>query len=78
MCMTNAQTTKTHVMNVQMVQTCIQLIQSINPMSLQATSTCMMMKLPNKQYETHTTIKLHVQKQSWQKFECDVTNRQDH
>ena len=28
-------------------------------MSAQATRTCAMMKLPNKQYETHTTIKLH-------------------
>ena len=31
----------------------------INPMSVQATQTCTMMKLPNKQYETHTTIKFH-------------------
>ena len=30
----------------------------INLMSMQATLTCMMMKLPNKQYETHTTTKL--------------------
>ena len=28
-------------------------------MSTQATQTQMMMKLPNKHYETHTTIKLH-------------------
>ena len=28
-------------------------------MSTQATQTHMMMKLPNKHYETHTTIKLH-------------------
>ena len=26
---------------------------------MQATQTCMMTKLPNKQYETHTTIELH-------------------
>ena len=28
-------------------------------MSAQATQTCMMRKLHNKQYETHTTIQLH-------------------
>ena len=28
-------------------------------MSMQATLTCMRTKLPNKQYNTHTTIKLH-------------------
>ena len=28
-------------------------------MSAQATQTCMMTKLPNKQYKTYTTIKLH-------------------
>ena len=26
---------------------------------MQATQTCTMMKIPNKQYKTHTTIKLH-------------------
>ena len=31
----------------------------INPMSAQATRTCMMMKLPNKHYKTHTTIRLY-------------------
>ena len=48
-----------HVMNIQTVQTHIRLIQMINPMSTQATQTHMMMKLPNKQYKTQTTIKLH-------------------
>ena len=36
-----------------------ELIQTINLMSAQATQTCMMMKLPTKHYEMHTTIKLH-------------------
>ena len=31
----------------------------INLMSTQATQTCTTTKLPNKQYETHTTIKFH-------------------
>ena len=31
----------------------------INLTSAQATQTHTMMKLPNKQYETHTTIKIH-------------------
>ena len=31
----------------------------INPMIMQATQTCTMMKPPNKQYETHTAIQLH-------------------
>ena len=35
-------------------------------------------KTTNKQYETHKTIKLHGQKQSWQKFKQNVTNCQDH
>ena len=42
-----------------MVQTHVQLIQMINLMSTQATKMHTMTKLPNKQYETHTTIKLH-------------------
>ena len=57
--MTTVWTTKTHVMNVQMVLTYIQLIQMTNPASPQATQMCMTTKLPNKQYETHTTKKLH-------------------
>ena len=56
-----------------MVQTHVWLIPTINLMSMQATQTHMAMKLPNKQYKTHTTIKLHGQKQSWQKIQtrCD-------
>ena len=41
-----------------MVQTHIRLIQMINLTSAQVTQTHMMTKLPNKQYNTHTTIKL--------------------
>ena len=48
-----------HVTSVQMIQTYVQLIQMTNPVSMQATRTHTMMKLPIKQYETHTTIKLH-------------------
>ena len=76
--MMNVQTTKMHVTNVQTVQTHVQLLQRINPTSTQTTQTCTMMKLSNKQYKTHTTMKLHGQKQSWQKFKQDVTNYQDH
>ena len=36
-----------------------QLIQMIILTSVQATQTCMTMKLPNKQYKTQTEIKLH-------------------
>ena len=68
MCTMNVQTTKTCVTNVQTVQTHARLIQTINPMTMQATQTCTMTKLPNKQYETHTTIKLHGHKQAWHKF----------
>ena len=71
--MMNVQTTKMHVSNVQTVQAHVQLLQMINPTSTQTTQTCTMMKLSNKQYKTHTTIKLHGQKQSWQKIQtrCD-------
>ena len=37
----------------------IQRVQMINPTSTQATQTHTTTKLTNKQYETHTTIKLH-------------------
>ena len=50
-----------HATNVQMVQSHVRLIQTINPTSMQATRTCTMIKLPNKQYKTHTTIKLHME-----------------
>ena len=40
-------------MNVQIVQTHVELIQMINQTSMQATRTHTMMKLPNNQYETH-------------------------
>ena len=49
----NIQTIKTCMTNVQMVHTHVRLIQTINPTSVQATPTCMMTKLPKKQYETH-------------------------
>ena len=58
-CTTNVQTMETCTMNIQMVRTYAQLNQMTNPVSTQATQIHMMTILPNKQYETHTNIKLH-------------------
>ena len=50
---------KTRATSVRTVRPHVRLVQMINPTSAQATRTCMTTKLPNKQYEIHTTIKLH-------------------
>ena len=60
---------KTSATNVQKVQTYVQLIQMTNPSTAQATQTCMTIKLPIKQSETHQKNYFMVKpfpQQSWQ------------
>ena len=58
-CTTNIQVIKTCVTNIQMIKTYIQFIHTTNPASAHVTQPCTMTKLPIKQYQMHTTIKLH-------------------
>ena len=57
--MANIQVTETHATNAHAVQTHVQLIQTIDLASMRATQPCTMMKLPIKQYKTHTNNKIH-------------------
>ena len=57
--MTNIQVTETHATNAHAVQTHVQLIQRIDLASTRATQSHTMMKLPIKQYKTHTNNKIH-------------------
>ena len=50
--------TETHATNAHEAQTHVQLIQTTNLASAQATQSCTMMKISIKQYETHTNNKI--------------------